>query len=71
MLGEPKEGSNVFISAASGGVGMIAGQLAKLRGCRVIGSTGSGDKVCHVETDAPIYVCFAFSSYYCLVMCVG
>ncbi|XP_027343347.1 2-alkenal reductase (NADP(+)-dependent)-like [Abrus precatorius] len=45
VLGDPKPGSNVFISAASGGVGMIAGQLAKLRGCRVIGSTGSDKKV--------------------------
>ncbi|KAK8604469.1 hypothetical protein V6N13_099411 [Hibiscus sabdariffa] len=39
LLGDPKPGSNVFISAAAGGVGMVAGQLAKLKGCRVIGST--------------------------------
>ncbi|KAI9072992.1 hypothetical protein K1719_045025 [Acacia pycnantha] len=45
VLGDPKPGSNVFVSAASGAVGMYAGQLAKLRGCRVIGSTGSDDKV--------------------------
>lgn len=45
VLGEAKAGSNVFISAAAGGVGMVAGQLAKLKGCRVIGSTGSDDKV--------------------------
>lgn len=45
VLGDPKPGSNVFISAASGAVGIIAGQLAKIRGCRVIGSTGSDDKV--------------------------
>lgn len=45
VVGDPKPGSNVLISAASGGVGMIAGQLAKLRGCRVIGSTGSDEKV--------------------------
>lgn len=38
-------GSNVFISAASGAVGMVAGQLAKIKGCRVIGSTGSDEKV--------------------------
>ncbi|XP_061336632.1 2-alkenal reductase (NADP(+)-dependent)-like [Gastrolobium bilobum] len=45
VLGDPKPGSNVFISAASGAVGMSAGQLAKIRGCRVIGSTGSDEKV--------------------------
>ncbi|GAU17114.1 hypothetical protein TSUD_106130 [Trifolium subterraneum] len=45
VLADPKPGSNVFISAASGAVGMNAGQLAKIRGCRVIGSTGSDDKV--------------------------
>lgn len=45
VLGEAKAGSNVFVSAAAGGVGMYAGQLAKLKGCRVVGSTGSDDKV--------------------------
>ncbi|VVA17604.1 PREDICTED: 2-alkenal reductase [Prunus dulcis] len=45
VIADPKPGSNVFISAAAGGVGMYAGQLAKLEGCRVIGSTGSDEKV--------------------------
>ncbi|KAL4581329.1 hypothetical protein LXL04_017543 [Taraxacum kok-saghyz] len=46
VIGNPSTpGSNVFISAAAGGVGMFAGQLAKLKGCRVIGSTGSDEKV--------------------------
>ncbi|XP_057954644.1 2-alkenal reductase (NADP(+)-dependent)-like [Malania oleifera] len=45
VLGCPKAGSNVFISAAGGGVGMVAGQLAKIKSCRVVGSTGSDEKV--------------------------
>ena len=44
-IGNAKEGSNVYISAAAGGVGIIAGQLAKVKGCRVVGSVGSDDKV--------------------------
>nr|QLI49062.1 alkenal reductase-like protein [Gloriosa superba] len=45
LIGNPKPGENVFISAAAGAVGMLAGQLAKLKGCRVVGSTGTDEKV--------------------------
>jgi hypothetical protein len=44
-LGEVKAGDRVFVSAAAGAVGSIAGQLAKLRGCFVVGSAGSAEKV--------------------------
>ena len=44
-LGQPKEGETVFVSAACGAVGSIVGQIAKLKGCRVVGSAGSAEKV--------------------------
>jgi len=44
-LVEVKAGDVIFISGAAGAVGSVAGQLAKLRGCRVIGSTGSLEKL--------------------------
>jgi NADPH-dependent curcumin reductase CurA len=43
-LGAPKAGETVVISAASGAVGSIAGQIAKIEGCRVIGLAGSDEK---------------------------
>jgi NADPH-dependent curcumin reductase CurA len=42
---EVKAGDVIYISGAAGAVGNVAGQLAKLRGCRVIGSAGSHEKV--------------------------
>jgi NADPH-dependent curcumin reductase CurA len=44
-LVEVKASDVIFISGAAGAVGNVAGQLAKLRGCRVIGSAGSSEKV--------------------------
>ena len=44
-LVEVKASDVVFISGAAGAVGNVAGQLAKLRGCRVIGSAGSAEQV--------------------------
>ena len=45
------EGETVFVSAAAGAVGSVAGQLAKARGCRVIGSAGAPEKVAYVRDE--------------------
>jgi NADPH-dependent curcumin reductase CurA len=41
---QPRPGETVVVSAASGGVGQNAGQIAKIKGCRVVGIAGSDDK---------------------------
>ena len=50
-IGEPKEGETVFVSAASGAVGSVVGQIAKLKGCRAIGSAGSAEKVSYLTDE--------------------
>jgi len=45
VTGELKDGETVFVSAASGAVGSVVGQIAKVKGCTVIGSAGSDEKV--------------------------
>lgn len=44
-IGQPKKGETIFISAASGAVGAVVGQLAKREGLKVIGSVGSDEKL--------------------------
>lgn len=48
-IGQPKAGETVVISAASGAVGSVAGQLAKRAGARVIGIAGGPDKCFYVQ----------------------
>jgi NADPH-dependent curcumin reductase CurA len=45
VLGSPKEGETVLVSGAAGAVGSAAGQMARIAGCRVIGSAGSEEKL--------------------------
>ncbi|KAF9926723.1 hypothetical protein FBU30_003755 [Linnemannia zychae] len=49
-IGKPKAGETIFISAASGAVGQLAGQLCKVWGLTVIGSVGSDEKVEYLKS---------------------
>ena len=50
-IAEAKQGDNVFVTAASGAVGSVVGQLAKIHGCHVAGSAGSDDKVALLQDE--------------------
>jgi hypothetical protein len=49
-IGQPKAGETVVVSAASGAVGQVAGQIAKIRGCTVVGVAG-GERKCRYVTE--------------------
>jgi len=55
-----KAGDVIFISGAAGAVGSVAGQLAKLRGCRVIGSAGSMEKVMFLREECGFDIAFNY-----------
>ena len=50
-IGKLKDGEQVFVSTAAGAVGSVAAQVAKLKGCYVIGSTGSDEKARWLRDD--------------------
>lgn len=58
----PKAGETVVVSAASGAVGSVAGQLAKLEGCRVIGIAGGREKCSHVTNDLGFDHCIDYKA---------
>jgi NADPH-dependent curcumin reductase CurA len=61
-LVEVKAGDVIYISGAAGAVGHVAGQLAKLRGCRVIGSAGSAEKVKCLRNECGFDVAFNYKA---------
>ncbi len=50
-VGQPKPGETVVVSGAAGAVGALVGQIAKLKGCRVIGIAGGADKCRYLTED--------------------
>jgi NADPH-dependent curcumin reductase len=59
---KPKPGETVVVSAASGAVGSVAGQLAKLQGCRAVGVAGGPAKCEHVVKDLGFDACVDYKA---------
>jgi NADPH-dependent curcumin reductase CurA len=70
-IGKPAEGETVFVSAASGAVGSIVCQIAKIKGCRVVGSAGSDEKIAWLKAEAGIDDAFNYKTAGDLVKTVG
>jgi len=70
-IGKPKAGETVFVSAASGAVGSIVCQIAKLKGCYVVGSAGSDEKVSWLLAEAGINAAFNYKKIDNLMAEVG
>jgi NADPH-dependent curcumin reductase CurA len=59
----PKEGETVVVDAASGAVGSAVGQLAKARGCRVVGLAGGADKCAYVKDELGFDACIDYRQH--------
>jgi hypothetical protein len=53
-IGQPKEGETVFVSAAEGAVGSVVCQIAKRKGCYVVGSVGADEKAEWLRREAGV-----------------
>lgn len=60
---QPKEGQTIAVSAASGAVGTVVGQLAKRRGCKVIGIAGGAEKCAYVVNELGFDRCIDYKAH--------
>lgn len=61
-VGEPKEGDTVLVSGAAGAVGSMVGQIAKIKGCRVVGIAGGADKCKYVVEELGFDACIDYKN---------
>lgn len=59
----PKAGSTLVVSAASGAVGSVFGQLAKVRGCRAVGLAGGPEKCAYVVDELGFDACIDYKQH--------
>ena len=63
-VGKPVAGDTVLVTAASGAVGAVVGQLGKINGCRVIGTAGTPEKVAYVEHELGFDACIDYLAWF-------
>ncbi|MEZ5934875.1 MAG: NADP-dependent oxidoreductase [Alphaproteobacteria bacterium] len=51
QIGQPKAGETLVVAAASGAVGAVVGQIARIKGCRVVGIAGGNDKCAYIKDE--------------------
>jgi NADPH-dependent curcumin reductase CurA len=61
-IGQPQPGDTVVVSAASGAVGSVVGQLAKIKGCRAVGIAGTAEKCRYVVSELGLDGCVNYRS---------
>ena len=61
-IGQPKPGETVVVSAASGAVGSVVGQLARLWGCRAVGIAGGAQKCAYVTGELGFDACVDYKA---------
>ncbi len=61
-IGQPKAGETVLVSAASGAVGSVVGQLARLWGCRAVGIAGGREKCDYVKRELGFDRCIDYKA---------
>jgi NADPH-dependent curcumin reductase CurA len=66
-IGKPKAGETVVVSGAAGAVGSTVGQIAKIKGCRAVGTAGGDDKIDYLKGELGFDAAFNYkttSDYY-------
>ena len=61
-IGKPQAGDTVVVSGAAGAVGQVVGQIAKIKGCRVVGIAGGADKCKYVVDELGFDACIDYKS---------
>jgi NADPH-dependent curcumin reductase len=61
-VGQPRAGETVVVDAAAGAVGSLVGQIAKLKGCRVVGIAGGPEKCAYVTDTLGFHACIDYKA---------